>query len=293
MANRRVIVKRRKTVRNIRKITRTMQLIATARFQAAHNRALATRPYSDGLAALVCDLTSVVEDVSHPLMRAPQGVKRAALVALTSSRGLCGGYNTNVLRTSIAHLKGLEAQGLEADVYMVGKKGINYFKFLRRPMVERITTISDAPRFHQVEPIARTLMERFAAGEIASAHVAYMRFLSAGRQRPVVMQLLPLATEATPGEGKTAPAKTVQYEFSPEPKQLLEELLPATVRVRLFQCFTDAAASEQIARMVAMKAATESAGDMITALTRKYNRARQTQITMELLDIVGGANALA
>lgn len=293
MANARVIVKRRKTARNIRKITRTMQLIATARFQAAFTRAMATKPYTERLAELVADLSNAIgEDAVHPLMRAQGDVKRSAVVVLTSSRGLCGGYNTGVLRTAVGHLDGEVAKGVENDVTMVGKKGISFFRFLRRSMLEQITHIGDAPRFDQVEPIANALMDRFIKGEVSAVYAVYMRFYSAARQKPTVLQLLPLTNEA---EGKVTQGKktTVQYEFSPSAEELLAELLPATVRVRLFQCFIDATVSEQIGRMVAMKAATEAAAEMITALTRKYNRARQTQITMELLDIVGGANALA
>ena len=289
MANRRVLVKRRKAVRNIRKITRTMQLISTARFQAAFNRAVATRPYTEKLAELVADLSRAAGDVDHPLLRTNEGVDRAALVVLTSDRGLAGGYNASVLRTATAHLDE-QPKGITTDVHMVGKKGISYFRFLRRPVAEQTSGIGDRPRFEQVEPIANALIDRFVRGEIASAHVAYMKFLSAGQQRPVVVQLLPLQPEVKEGEEK---AKPVEYEFSPDPQQLLDELLPATVRVRLFQAFNDAAVSEQVARMVAMKAATDAAQDMIKALTREYNRARQTQITMELLDIVGGANALS
>lgn len=289
MANRRVLVKRRKAVRNIRKITRTMQLIATARFQAAFNRAVATRPYTEKLAELVADLSRAAGDVDHPLLRTNEGVQRSALVVLTSDRGLAGGYNANVLRTATGHLDHQPA-GMATDVHMVGKKGIAYFRFLRRPVAEQTSGIGDRPRFDQVEPIANALIDRFVRGEIASAHVAYMKFLSAGQQRPVVVQLLPLQPEVKEGEEKKKP---VEYEFSPDPQQLLDELLPATVRVRLFQAFNDAAVSEQVARMVAMKAATDAAQDMIKALTREYNRARQTQITMELLDIVGGANALS
>jgi F-type H+-transporting ATPase subunit gamma len=292
MANRRVLVKRRKAVRNIRKITRTMQLIATARFQAAFNRAMATRPYTEKLAELVADLSRAAGDVDHPLLKTHDEVPRSALVVLTSDRGLAGGYNASVLRAALAHLEQQGAQGITADVHMVGKKGIAYFRFLRREVGEQTSGIGDRPRFEQVEPIANALMDRFVRGEIASAHVAYMKFLSAGQQRPVVVQLLPLKPEAQEaGDGAGAPP--VEYEFSPDPQQLLDELLPATVRVRLFQAFNDAAVSEQVARMVAMKAATDAAGDMIKALTREYNRARQTQITMELLDIVGGANALS
>jgi F-type H+-transporting ATPase subunit gamma len=289
MANRRVLVKRRKAVRNIRKITRTMQLIATARFQAAFNRAVATRPYTEKLAELVADLARAAGDVDHPLLRTNEGVQRSALIVLTSDRGLAGGYNANVLRTAIGHLD-RQPVGMTADVHMVGKKGIAYFRFLRRPVAEQTSGIGDRPRFDQVEPIANALIDRFVRGEIAAVHVAYMKFLSAGQQKPVVVQLLPLQPEVKAGEEKARP---VEYEFSPAPRQLLDELLPATVRVRLFQAFNDAAVSEQVARMVAMKAATDAAQDMIKALTREYNRARQTQITMELLDIVGGANALS
>lgn len=293
MANRRVLVKRRKAVRNIRKITRTMQLIATARFQAAFNRAVATKPYTEKLAELVEDLSRAAGSVDHPLLATNENVPRSALVVLSSDRGLAGGYNAGVLRAALAHIDEQTARGVEPQVHMVGKKGIGYFRFLRRNIAEQTTGINDRPRFEQVEPIANALIDRFVRGEIASAHVAYMKFFSAGVQRPTVVQLLPLTprTESEDDAAQQAPA--VQYEFSPDPRQLLDELLPATVRVRLFQAFTDAAVSEQVARMVAMKAATDAAGDMIKSLTREYNRARQTQITMELLDIVGGANALA
>lgn len=293
MANRRVLVKRRKSVRNIRKITRTMQLIATARFQAAFTRAVATKPYTEKLAELVADLSRAAGSVDHPLLETHEGVDRSALVVLTSDRGLAGGYNSNVLRAAVTHIEEQRARGVEPRVHMVGRKGINFFKFLRREMAEQTTGIGDKPRFDQVEPIANDLMDQFIRGEIESVHVAYMRFHSAGVQRPVVVQLLPLSTETRQDGEEEAAVRGVEYEFSPDPRSLLDELLPAVVRVRLFQAFNDAVVSEQVARMVAMKAATDAAEDMIKALTRKYNRARQTQITMELLDIVGGANALS
>ncbi len=296
MANRRVLVKRRKSVRNIRKITRTMQLIATARFQAAFSRAVASRPYTEKLAELVADLSRAAGDVDHPLLKTHDEVKRSAVVVITADRGLAGGYNANVLRTAVTHLDQQSGQGVTSDVHMVGKKGISNFRYLRREVAEQTSGIGDKPRFDQVEPIANALIERFVRGEIASVYVVYMKFFSAGQQRPVAVQLLPLKPETPPtpaGEAAAVAKKSVEYEFSPDPRQLLDELLPATVRVRLFQAFNDAAVSEQVARMVAMKAATDAAGDMIKALTREYNRARQTQITMELLDIVSGANALS
>ncbi len=299
MANKRQLVKRRKAVRNIRKITRTMQLIATARFQAAFKRAMATKPFSQKLAEMVGSLSSADVELEGSLFEPHSDAKRSALVVLTSKRGLCGGFNGNVLRTGIAHTKQASESGIESDVYMVGRKGVAYYKFLKRPTHKTYVNISDAPRFDEVEPIAVELMDRFKSGEITSAHVAHMRFYSAGKQRPEVMQLLPMVAETQGSAEGEAPAgagtagAAVQYDFSPEPAKLLEELLPTTVKVRLYQCFTDAVVSEQVARMVAMKAATDAAGDMITMLTRQYNRARQTSITMELLDIIGGAAALS
>lgn len=292
MANRRVLVKRRKAARNIRKITRTMQLIATARFQAAHNRAVASRPYTDKLAQLVGDMARAAEGLDHPLMQTPESEERSAAVVLTSTRGLCGGYNANILRLATDHLDETAERGVATDLHVVGGKGVSYMKFVGREIAEGITDIGDQPRFEQIQPLADSLMGRFVRGEIDSVYAVYMKFFSAGKQRPTVERLLPLAREEA-GEGAPEGGPGLEYEFSPDPQQLLDELLPATVRVRLYQCFTDAAVSEQVARMVAMKAATDAAGDMIKRLTQQYNRARQTAITMELLDIVGGANALS
>lgn len=303
MANRRVLVKRRKSVRNIRKITRTMQLIATARFQATFKRAVETRPYSQKLGELVADLSRASGEIDHPLMRRNPDAPNQALVVITSNRGLCGGYNANVLRKAVGHIDA-QSQTKPVEVTMVGKKGVSYFKFIHRTVKERITNLADDPRFAEIEPIANNLIAQFVKGEIQSVHVAYMSFESASRQSPKVVQLLPLepmtdgANEtakpagATGAEGPAA-GGAVEYEFSPEPEKLLSELLPASVRLRLFQCFIEAVVSEQVARMVAMKAATDAAADMIKTLSRKYNRARQTHITMELLDIIGGVNALA
>lgn len=288
MANRRAIVKRRKAVRNIHKITKTMQLIAMARFQNAMNRAMASRPYADKLAELVRDLSGAAGDFVHPLMERPDS-DRSALLVLTSDRGLCGGYNASVVRLAMQHIDAMAAQGIGSDVHMVGKKGIGAFRFRQRPVAATTIDLGDTPRFELVEPLANDFIERFRRGEISSLHVAYTRFYSAGRRVPEVEQILPLRPEDLGGESGGARA---QYEFKPSPEALLNQLLPASVRMRLFQCFNDAAVSEQIARMIAMKAATEAANDMIKMLTRQYNRARQTHITMELLDIVGGANAL-
>jgi len=290
MANRRVLVKRRKSIRNIRKITRTMQLIATARFQAAFNRAVASRPYTEKLAELVADLARAGDGLDHPLIKTKNPAAPAAVVVVSSNRGLCGGYNSSILRTALGFLEERRKGAQPSQVSVFGKKGIAYFRFIKQPFEEATAEIADAPRFEQVEPVANSLIQRFLDGEISAVYVTYMRFYSASKQRPETIQLLPLAPTELPAGAK---AKNVDYEFRPEPGALLDDLLPAVARIRLFQAFLDSAVSEQIARMVAMKAATEASEEMIKTLSRQYNRARQTQITMELLDIVGGANALA
>ena len=293
MANRRVLVKRRKAVRNIHKITRTMQMIANARFQAAYKRAVASKPYTEKLAKLVEDLAKAAKGIDHPLMRKPEEGGSSVVMVITSTRGLCGGYNGNILRTAGEHFRGLEDNGERLELHMVGRKGVAYLKFAGWPMDREITDIGEIPRFDQIEPLANELMDRFIKGEIRSVDLAYMKFISTGKQIPVIERLLPLVGLEPEDGDESPPEAEVQYEFSPDPTELLSELLPATVRIALFQAFSDAVVSEQVARMVAMTAATEAAEDIIKRLTQQYNRARQTAITMELLDIVGGANALS
>lgn len=199
-----------------------------------------------------------------------------------------------------------EGNGESVDIHAVGKKGIAYFRFLGYKMASTRTDIEDKPQFAQVEPIANAMIEAYARKEVDSVHVTYCRFESTARQRPETIQLLPIRQAepdkvsagpgvATAGIGQAGAqhAAAGVFEFSPPAGELLADLLPLMVKARLFQCFVDAAVSEQVARMVAMKSATEAAGDMIRSLGQQYNRARQSQITMELLDIMGGANALA
>ena len=289
MANRREIVRRRQAVRNIRKITRTMQLVATARYQSAYSRSVATKPYSEKLGELAANLSRAAGSIDHPLMRQPEDTNggKGVVIVVSSSRGLAGSYNANLLRLAGDHLDAVNESGREIETRMLRKKGAAYFKYRGRAMDDVDLEMPDMPAFADVEPLANEMIERFTRGEVDSVDVVYTHFYSTSKQRPEVLQLLPLSTEA----GDDQPS--VEYEFSPEPGELLAELLPATVRLKLYQAFTDAAIAEQLARMVAMKAATSAAEDKIKLLTREYNRARQTAITMELLDIVGGANALA
>jgi len=297
MAKARAIVKRRKAVRNIRKITKTMQMIATAKFQKSLKRAIGTKPYTQKVRELVAELAGSVGNVEHPLLRKPEEggrTRRIAMVVVTSNRGLAGAYNGNVLRTAANAIRALEAEGSTVELYVSGKKGISYFNFQRRPIAQRLD-VSDTPRFAEVQPLADSLMQQFTEGRIDGVRVAYMNFHSAGVQRPDVMTLLPLASIESASKPSAEPAKREQavYEFSPDPKQLLDELLPLTVRSALFQAFLDATTSEHVARMVAMKSATDNADKMAKALTMQYNRARQSQITTELAEIMGGVEAMS
>jgi F-type H+-transporting ATPase subunit gamma len=295
MAKARAIVKRRKAVRNIRKITKTMQMIATAKFQKSLKRAVGTKPYTLKVRELVGELAASAGNVDHPLLRRPQGAERTrkvALVVITSNRGLAGAYNGNVLRMAVIKAKELEAQGEKVELYVCGKKGVSYFNFQKRAITQRLD-VSDTPRFEEVKPVSDDFMDQFTNGKIDAVYVAYMNFISAGSQKAEVMQLLPLANIETKQEQQAAAGKTqAVYEFSPDPMSLLDELLPLTVRGALFQAFLDATTSEHVARMIAMKSATDNADKIVKSLTMRYNRARQSQITTELAEIMGGVEAM-
>jgi F-type H+-transporting ATPase subunit gamma len=299
MAKARAIVKRRKAVRNIRKITKTMQMIATAKFQKALKRAVGTKPYTRKVRELVGELAGNIGDIEHPLLRNPAETKgtktnRIAVVVISSDRGLAGAYNGSVLRASSAFIRQQEAAGKTIELYVSGKKGIAYFNFQKRPIAKRFDQFADQPKFADVDKVAEDFIQQFIDGKVDSVHVAYMNFITAATQKAEVITLLPLATPAA--AGKTEGAKTIKketvYDFSPDPKSLLDELLPLTVKVALFQAFLDATTSENVARMVAMKSATDNADKMVKALTMRYNRARQSQITTELSEIMGGVEAM-
>ena len=294
MAKTRELVKRRKAIRNIRKITRTMELIATARFKKALDRAVQAEAYTRKIAELAADLSASAGEVAHPLLQKRDEINNSQLLVLCSNRGLCGGYNAGILREANARIRAVRAEGATLHLDLSGKKAIASFKFQGEPAEHTYTHFEDKPRFEEVEEIADRYLADYLAGRIDRVDVAYMRFYSAARQKPEVATLLPLSPSAPEvqkkEEGKSV--KRVDYEFLPGAADILQELLPVSFKVRLFKCFLDAAVSEQIARRVTMKQATESADDMIKSLTRLYNRARQAQITKEIAEIIGGAEAL-
>lgn len=294
MAKTRAIVKRRKAIRNIRKITRTMELIATARFKKALDRATEADAYTRKIAELAADLSASATNIEHPLLKKRDVIKNSLLLVITSNRGLCGGYNTSILREAGAAIRRNRDEGVELHVELSGKRAIAYCRFQGIPAENAYTHFEDKPAFEEVEELANRYIADYIAGKIDRVEVAYMKFLSVSRQMPVVETLLPLSAVAPESrKGPATPAgPAVEYEFIPSAADILEEILPVSFKIRLFKCFLDAAVSEQIARRVAMKAATENAGDMIKDLSREYNRARQAQITKEIAEVIGGAEAL-
>ncbi len=290
MAKARALDKRRKSIKNICKITRTMELISRAQFKRAMDRASAATAYTKRITKLVSDLARSGLEVSHPLLAGRAETKNAAILVLTANRGLCGGYNSSVLRLAFAQLNDLKKSIPNVRLEVSGKRGISAFRFRGIQPDERYTHFEDKPTFDEVDVLARRYLEEYEAGKLDRLDVIYTKFESSSRQRAVIETLLPLGqlegAEPTEGSGET------QYDFLPSAASLLDEVVPISFKVKLFKCFLDAAVSEQIARMVSMKAATENAESMISMLSMSYNRARQGQITGELLEIIGGAEAL-
>jgi F-type H+-transporting ATPase subunit gamma len=300
MANLRTLVRRRKAIRNIRKITKTMELIATARFKKALDRATEADAFTRKIAELAADLSQNAGDVSHPLLAVRPQVKKVLVLVLNSNRGLAGGYNGGIIREAMAKVRQFRADGVPFDLEASGKRGMAYFKFQGIPRAAEYTQFEDKPTFAQVGELASRYIDLYVSGQIDQLVVVYQKFLTVARQAPAAETLLPLSSvtvEATrkPKPGSEEPAvgaSKVEYEFYPSAADILGELVPVAFKVRLFKCFLDAAVSEQIARRVAMKAATENAGDLIKSVTRVYNRTRQANITKEISELIGGSEAL-
>ena len=291
MAQLREIKKRIVAVKTIQRITKTMQMIATAKFTAALARAKNSRPYTDTIRGLVAKVSSQAGDTSHPLLEKPARASGKELVlVIASDRGLCGAYNSNVLRTATKLLAEIRAGGSEVVLDASGRKALGFFKYQKQEVSNR-HAVGDRPQYEAVEKIGQDYIDRYVAGEFSSVKVVYMRFISAARQRPEVMQLLPLSLPKAP-EGAEAAGSNANFDFSPSAPELLDELLPRSVKVSLYQAFLDAVVSENVMRMVAMKAATDNAGGLGRTLKRSFNRARQARITTELTEIVAGVEAL-
>jgi len=292
MANPRELDRRRKSIRNMRRITRTMELIATARFKKAMDRASAATAYTDRITQLVSDLTKAGLEVSHPLLEQREKTEHAKLLMLTGNRGFCGGFNGSLIRAGLTRWEELTSKVPHCGAEASGKKGIAGCRFHGVELDEQFTQFEDKPAFSEVEVIADRYLGDYVSGKLDRLDVVYMKFESISRQSVAVETLLPLGSLGVSVEEEPSGGNDTIYEFLPSPASILEEVVPTSFKVKLFKCFLDSAVSEQVARMVAMKAATDNAGDLIKDLSMRYNRARQGRITSELMDLIGGVEAL-
>ncbi|SEF26467.1 F-type H+-transporting ATPase subunit gamma [Amycolatopsis pretoriensis] len=296
-----------KATKSIGKITKAMELIATARITKARAKVAASRPYADEITKVLSALAGAAANLDHPMLVERPNPKRAAVLVVTSDKGQCGGYNSNVLRATEELLALLRKEGKEPEVYVTGNKGLNYYRFRDRDVVDSWTGFSDQPAYDDAVAAGNALVESFMHGVddehgnadgiagVDEIHIVYTEFVSMLTQRPVAKRVAPLEVEYTDGEEEQKPKEgelLPSYEFEPSADTLLDALLPKYINTRLYAALLESAASELAARRTAMKAASDNANELVGNLTREMNQARQAQITQEISEIVGGANAL-
>jgi F-type H+-transporting ATPase subunit gamma len=299
MAKGRQLKGRIRSVQNTRKITKTMELVATSKMKRAQDKVVGARPYAEALREVIADLFTPDLADQFPLLRQPAppskgGPQRAAIILLTSNRGLAGGFNSNLIREARRLMETLEGQGYSVDLYGIGKKGIGFFKYLGRKLSLERMDIGDRPTAEHAGEIVAPLIDAFAAGELASVDLVQARFISALQTPPATVRVLPVEAAATErsGEAGTPQGRTANYILAPNAQAILEQLLPLYVRNTVYRGLVETAAAEHGARRTAMKNATDNAGEILELLKRTYNRQRQAQITQEIAEIVGGAAAL-
>lgn len=285
----RQVRRRIRSVQSTMKITRAMELIAASRILKAQQRVEAARPYAEQLTQAMEDVARHTGSLEHPLLEERPDPSRAAVFVVTSDRGLAGAYNANVLRRAERVMGRLRGEGVEPILYVTGKKGQSYFRFRGLDIVQGWTGRAEVPTYAQADEISSVLIEAFASHEVEAVHAVYTDFRSAFTLRPIDKRFLPIAPEEVTGEGGQPHA---EYIFEPPPARLLDGLLPRYVTAKIFHAMMESAASEHASRRRAMKAATDNAEELIRRLTREANQARQAEITTELMEVVGGAEAL-
>jgi F-type H+-transporting ATPase subunit gamma len=288
----RAVRARIRAVQSISKITRAQELIASSRIVRAQQRMRAADPYARGLTEAVSALVSRTTSINHPMVTRPATIRKASVLILTSDSGFAGSYNANVLREAARLRERLATDGTPADLYVAGRKGIGWHRFRDLALTDEWSGFSARPDYSNAEQITQRLLENFGPeGEVDEIYLVGTEFVSMLTQRPVVRRLLPL--EITESSDESAGGPLPPYEFEPSPDIVFDALLPQYVASRVFFALLEAAASELAARRRAMKAATDNANDLLSRLTLEANKARQAEITQEISEIVGGANALA
>ena len=291
----RVLRRRIRSTQSIKKITRAMELIATSRIVKARARVQESRPYAEQITAVLTELASN-SALDHPLLVERENPRRAAVLVVTSDRGQAGGYNNNVLKEAEALFSLLREEGKEPVVYVIGRKGVNYYRFRNREVKQSWTGFSEQPTYPDAARAARTLVEAFMADDddensVDELHLVYTQFKNMVTQTPQARRMAPMVVEYVEDDSSSEGIQPL-YEFEPDPDALFDALLPKYIGARLFSALLESAASESANRQRAMKAATDNANELIRSLTLESNQARQAQITQEISEIVGGANAL-
>ena len=295
MAQTRELKRRIKSIKKTRQITRTMEMVSTSKLKRAVDRVHGARPYAQRLMEVIGRLMDPELRERYPLLRMPAKVNRAAIVLITSNRGLAGAFNVNLIREARRLAERLRANGAEIELHGVGRKGVAFFRFLRQPMVTARTDITDRPTVEDAMSVIEPLRERFESGELDEVYIVYAQFRSALSTPPGVIKVLPVAPpkEESTGAREGESARWVNnYILSPSADEILNRILPLYIRNAMYRALVETAAAEHGARRTAMKNATDNAGDILDLLNRTYNRARQAQITQEIAEIVGGAAAL-
>jgi F-type H+-transporting ATPase subunit gamma len=321
VAKARELRRRIRSVQSTRQITRTMEMVSTSKLKRAQDRVVGARPYAAALAEVMAELYAPELAEDFPLLRQPEGgkIRRAGLLLITSNRGLCGAFNANLIRECRRRIAELEGQGAAVDLHLAGKKGVNFFRFTKRQAVSTRIDIGDRPTVTHAAELVEPLMQQFASGQLDAVDVVFAKFNSAVSTPPTTLRILPVTpprdrgavgrsggravdTSSRPpdrssdrltADSPTArPADRPFFILQPSAAAILERLLPLYVRNQVYRALVETAAAEHGARRTAMKNATDAAGDMLDILRRTYNRARQAQITQEIAEIVGGAEAL-
>ncbi len=294
MAQPRELRRRIKSVENTRQITKTMEMVATSKLKRAQDRVVAARPYAAALAEILGELHDPTLVERFPLLRRVEGeMRRAAVVGITSNRGLAGAFNANLIKEVSARIEALKQAGAEVELHMIGKKGVSYFKYSGRPMEMAYQDITDRPSMDDATRVIDPLVARFESGELDAVEVVFAKFVSALSTPATTLRVLPVAVENSGKDGDgTSSGPAPNYILRPSAEEIVGAALPLYVRNMMYRALVETAASEQGARRTAMKNATDNAGDMLDSLRRTYNRARQAQITQEISEIVGGSAAL-
>jgi F-type H+-transporting ATPase subunit gamma len=285
----RAIKRRIASVKSTQKITRAMELIASSRIIKAQQRVEAARPYAEEMRRLMASVARNAGNIDHPLLKQSDEVGTVGMIVITADRGLAGAYNSNVIRAAERDMQ----EHQDTKLFLSGKKGVNYFKFRGYDYEDSWTGFSDQPTIEDARAVAKAAADAFSEGDVDEVRIAYTKFKSALTQKAGVVKLLPIPRDELEEEAEEDDGQHAQYMFEPEPEDILGYLLPRYIEGSVYQGMLEAAASEHAARRRAMKAATDNADELIEGLTRTFNQARQAEITTEIMEVVGGAEALA